>query len=140
MMLWLYQNTRVPVVRNLKASLCVAQLGPVSSYLLYGLLAVIGVSDSNALPVPILLMAMTRNIYSLFSTSLSAVQVRVFAFTLKTSAHSVRLASRFSMMYPVIGDPPSYDGGFQATVMEVRCTSVPSIGPTGLPGTSVESI
>ena len=41
-----------------------------------------------------------------------------------------------SMMYAVSGDPPSLEGAFQLNEMDVRCTSVNLIGPSGAEGFS----
>ena len=87
-------------------------------------------------PVPALLMAATRNSYSLPSIRSFTVNVVSLTESLTAFVHLLEEVSFFSMMYPVTGLPPSDSGGDQEMVIWVLSTPVTS-GFSGAPGTSV---
>uniref|UniRef100_A0A0L8IAN3 Uncharacterized protein n=1 Tax=Octopus bimaculoides TaxID=37653 RepID=A0A0L8IAN3_OCTBM len=64
----------------------------------------------------------------------------VSARTLVTFDQNRADSWRFSMMYPVIGEPPSSDGAFHLMLIAVRWTSVTVRGPIGLDGTTENMI
>lgn len=62
-------------------------------------------------PGPAALTARTRNSYSVFSSKCGTVPLQSVAGTSAALIHLPESFSRFSMTYPVIGDPPSLIGG-----------------------------
>lgn len=56
-----------------------------------------------------------------------------------TLFHLFEVVSFISNQYPVTGEPPSYSGSSQLTVMELRVTLL-TVGLSGAPGTAVRKI
>ena len=97
---------------------------------------ILGSDGSLNGPVPALLIAATWNSYSLLSIKSLTVSVVSETESLTAFVHLVEEVSFFSMIYPVIGLPPSNSGGVHETVICVLSTDVTS----GLPGASGTSI
>ena len=74
--------------------------------------------DSSGALSPSALTAVTLKTYSLSSRSLVAVKDVVSLSTDPALVHCVLRASRFSITYPVSGEPPSLFGGCQDSVTE----------------------
>lgn len=74
------------------------------------LLAVIGLLASDGSPGPAALMALTLNSYSTPSSRLSTRPLQSGPVS-HALIHLGAPFSRFSITYPVIGDPPSFNGG-----------------------------
>ena len=81
---------------------------------------------------------MTRKWYSVPSRKSSGEKVRMSPLTFPTGVQLDLVEGLDSIMYFVIGVPPSLSGGFQVNVTEFLVRSVSSIGPIGRPGFSVK--
>lgn len=87
-------------------------------------------------PGPAALTARTRNSYSTPSSRLSTVALVSFGPDSPAFVHLGIPFSRFSITYPVIGDPPSFNGGVHLRSTWSLSQSVTS-GVPGAPGSSV---
>ena len=100
------------------------------------LFAVIGLLVSDGSPGPAMLTAFTRNSYSTPSSRLSTRPLHSGPVS-RAFIHRGLSFSRFSIMYPVIGDPPSFKGGVHLRSMWFLSQSAASGRPGG-PGSSVK--
>ena len=83
-------------------------------------------------PNPALFSALTLNWYWVFSMRSPTVKFSSFSGALVTFIHLSLTVSRFSMTYPVIGEPPSCLGGVHSRWIEL----VSMFATSGLPGAS----
>lgn len=101
------------------------------------LLGLTEVSVTNGSLGPCLFSALTRNWYSDPSNKFWTKNEVLFGLIRSTWVHVGRVASFFSIMNPVRGEPPSSVGGCHVNVRDVFSISLTSKGPTGEPGLPV---